>query len=146
MARLLKWREEAVETAAPPRTLVDHVKTPVAGGRWQQQPALHGERMLHKKLAEYNALVARLQRFALLNAARIHEPSTAGNEITVSRTRYAQVVDQSGAHLSTVLCEVAGLDETRSSFADLVSPILPAMPRSRVERAEIICRTHRGRV
>ena len=94
--RLRMWADEALEKATPSRSLKASASSPAIVGT-----ATKCEWQLQQKLREHAQLVARLQRFALLN-----EETFVGEGATGVKT--------------TVMREVAGLDESRSLLADLL--------------------------
>ena len=110
--RLKIWTHEAIEKAAPSRTLIASSSTPdlaVSQSKAEQQ--------LQHKLHEHAQLVSRLQRFALLN-----EETVLGGD----SPRSPQRKGKSSSHTTTVLREHAGLDESRSLFADLLCALRAA--------------------
>ena len=109
--RLKIWTHEAIEKAAPSRTLIASSSSPeiaVAPSKAEQS--------LQLKLQEHAQLVSRLQRFALLN-----EETVLGGDSPRSPQR-----KKSSSHTTTVLREHAGLDESRSLFADLLCSLRAA--------------------
>lgn len=114
--RLELWRDEAIEKAAPPRTLISSgggSSTPV----WKRSQ--RAELLLTDKLAEFSQLVARLQRFALLSE-EITVKSSGGNGMLGS----AAGVD---SRVTTMLRESTSLDESRSLLADLLCALRAAI-------------------
>ena len=104
--RLRVWTKEALETAAPTRTL-----TPSVGGaRAANTAGASSEQTLRLRLDDFQRLVNRLQRFALLT------------EETVSGAAAAR-----SPRGTSVLIGAAGIDECRGLLADLLCALRVAM-------------------
>ena len=137
------WAKEAVETPAPPRTLITNLDLGSAlGSMASRAQHTEAEETLQEKLADFSSLVARLKRYALLNEEVFvvgtpglslpgdDETSTSfksGNAATAAGGPPSVAAAASPPRRTTMMKESAGLDESRSLLADLLCALRACM-------------------
>lgn len=134
--RVHLWAKEAVETAAPPRTLITNLDLGAAlGSMANRAQHTEAEETLQEKLAEFTSLVARLKRYALLNE-EVYVVGTPGMALLGDDDSFSRSTAGGGPSLAasaspprrtTMMKESAGLDESRSLLADLLCALRACM-------------------